>query len=44
MFTYRAGTGRYAHLYVIATPFPKEADWAPQHPVTVSIVCMMENF
>jgi hypothetical protein len=40
MFTFHVGTGRYAHLYVIATHFPHEAEWAPQLPVTESIICM----
>jgi hypothetical protein len=42
MFTYHAGTGRYALLYVIATHFPHETEWAPQRPVTESIICMLQ--
>jgi hypothetical protein len=44
MFTYHAGTGRYAHLYYIATHFPHEAEWSPQRPVTESIICMIQLF
>jgi hypothetical protein len=42
MFTYHAGTGHYAHLYVIATHFPHEAEWALQQPVTESIIWMIQ--
>jgi hypothetical protein len=44
MFTYHASTGRYAHLYDIATHFPNEAEWAPQQPDTESIICMIQIF
>jgi hypothetical protein len=42
MFTYNAGTGRYAHLNVIAIHFPHEAEGAPQQPVTELIICMIQ--
>jgi hypothetical protein len=29
MYTYHAGTGCYAHLYVIAAHFPHKAEWTP---------------
>jgi hypothetical protein len=44
MFTYHAGTDRYAHLYYIATHFPHEAEWAPQKAVKESIICMIHFF
>jgi hypothetical protein len=42
MFTYHAGTGRYAHLYVIATHFPHEAEWAPPTKMPKSVFFSIE--
>jgi hypothetical protein len=34
---YLPGTGRYVHLYYMATLFPHKAEWAPQQPITESL-------